>query len=150
MTGILEKEGGVPETAYDKEEMELIAAASQGDARKAILFCQMNCDDRIEGGFEEYLESETGNIARSVFRILQNGGDIDKAKSVIEILMLEYGLSGSEVLEELSRARKQEYNDPRVTVAIADADLMMRDAGNEYIQMDAFLSGIVKEVFSAE
>ncbi|KAF1078363.1 AAA family ATPase [Methanogenium sp. MK-MG] len=148
MTEILAKEE-VPKTAYEKEEMELIAAASRGDARKAILFCQMNCDDRIEGGFEEYLESETGNIARSVFRILRNG-DMEKAKSVIEILMLEYGLSGPEVLEELSRARKQEYNDPRVTVAIADADLMMRDAGNEYIQMDAFLSGIVKEIFSAE
>ena len=148
MTEILEREQ-VPETAYDRDEIELIAAAARGDARKAILFCQMNCDGRIEGGFEEYLESETGNIARSVFRILRNG-DIEKAKSVIEILMLEYGLSGAEVLDELSRARKQEYNDPRITVAIADADMMMRDAGNEFIQLDAFLSGIVKEVFSAE
>ena len=148
MKEILTKEQ-VPETAYDQDEIELIAAASRGDARKAILFCQMNCDKRIEGGFEEYLESETGNIARSVFRILING-DVGKAKSVIEILMLEYGLSGPEVLEELSRARKQEYNDPRITVALADTDMMMRDAGNEYIQMDAFLSRIVKEVFPAE
>lgn len=148
MTEILEKEQ-VPETAFDRDEIELIAAAARGDARKAILFSQMDCDTRIEGGFDEYLESETGNIARSIFRILRNG-DIEKAKSVIEIMMLEYGLSGPEVLEELSRARKQEYNDPRITVAIADADMMMRDAGNEYIQMDAFLSGIVKEVFSAE
>ncbi len=148
MTEILEKEE-VPETAFDRDEIELIAAAARGDARKAILFSQMDCDTRIEGGFDEYLESETGNIARSIFRILRNG-DIEKAKSVIEIMMLEYGLSGPEVLDELSRARKQEYNDPRITVAIADADMMMRDAGNEYIQMDAFLSGIVKNVFSAE
>jgi replication factor C small subunit len=148
MTEILEKEG-VAETAYDRDEIELIAAAARGDARKAILFAQMNGDERIEGGFEDYLESETGNIARSVFHILQNG-DFEKAKSVIEMLMLDYGLSGADVLEELSRARKREYNDPRITVAIADADIMMRDAGNEFIQMNAFLAGIIKEVFPAE
>ena len=148
MTEILQQEQ-VPDNAYDADETELIAAAARGDARKAILFCQMNCDERIEGGFDEYLESETANIARSVFRVLRTG-NIEKAKSVIEILMLEYGLSGPEVLEELSRARKQEYNDPRITIALADADLRMRDAGNEYIQMDALLSSIVKEVFLAE
>ena len=148
MKEILAKEG-ISDTVYDKDEIELIAAAARGDARKAILFAQMNCDDRIEGGFEDYLESETGNIARSIFRLLQNR-DFEKAKSVVEMLMLDYGLSGSDVLEELSRARKQEYNDPRITIAIANADIMMRDAGNEFIQMNAFLAGIIKEVFSAE
>jgi replication factor C small subunit len=60
--------------------------------------------------------------------------------------MIDYGLSGTEVLLEIRTVVQREYNHPALTVALADADYRLRHGNNEFIQIGAFASGL-QEVF---
>jgi replication factor C small subunit len=61
--------------------------------------------------------------------------------------MIDYGLSGNEVLFELRTILQREYNDPVLAIALADAEYRMRHANNEYIQVGA-LTAEIQEIFS--
>jgi replication factor C small subunit len=65
----------------------------------------------------------------------------------MESLMIEYGLSGSEVLYEARTIVQREYNHPALTIALADAEYRLTHSNNEYIQLGAFATGI-RDVFS--
>jgi replication factor C small subunit len=56
--------------------------------------------------------------------------------------MIDYGLSGSEVLAEIRTILKREYNHPALAIALADAEFRMKHANNEYVQLGAFTSGV--------
>jgi replication factor C small subunit len=61
--------------------------------------------------------------------------------------MIDYGLSGREVLFEVRTITRRDYNDPRLAIAIADADYRVGHCNSEYVQIDAFATGI-RDVFS--
>ena len=61
--------------------------------------------------------------------------------------MIDYGFSGREVLSEIRTIAQREYNHPLLALALADADACLGHANSEYIQIDAFATG-VKEIFS--
>jgi len=65
-----------------------------------------------------------------------------------ETLMIEYGLTSREVLHEFRTAVRREYNDPRLSIAIADTDYTLTHGNNEYLQLNAMLARIIAEVFS--
>jgi replication factor C small subunit len=60
---------------------------------------------------------------------------------------LNYGLSGSEVLEQIRIITRKEYNHPEIAIALADAELLMRHSNNEFVQIGAFTARVYK-VFS--
>jgi Replication factor C. len=91
--------------------------------------------------------SETATLASSCLQFLQ-AGDLAAAQKTIESLIIDYGLSGSEVLGELSRTVRKEYNDPRLFLAIADADSRLVQNGSDFIQINALLAQMLEEVFS--
>ncbi|MBT8507395.1 replication protein C [Methanomicrobiaceae archaeon CYW5] len=143
LTAIGRAESGIS-TTVDAGEIELIAASVRGDMRSAVMYLQMAMDPAITDTIETFSESETKNITKTLFAALRNG-DFDGAKKIGEILMLEYGLSGREVLGELRIVRKREFNHPALTRAIADADEKMGDAGNEFVQLNALFARIIAE-----
>ncbi|MBP2132235.1 replication factor C small subunit [Methanomicrobium sp. W14] len=143
---ILEKEGILPGTVTD-DEIELIAGISNGDCRKAITYLQVSIESGGDIDPTELSDSETSAISSSLFSSLQRK-DFKKSCETAEMLMIEYGLSGKEVIQELSNAAKREYNDKRIAIALSDADYMMCSAGNEFIQINALLSRIIAEVFN--
>lgn len=129
------------------EDLEFIAETARGDCRKAVTYFQLYCikDGKID--LAEISGSETEMVARSLFSELMEG-NFQKAKEKTEMLMIEYGLSGNEVITEISKVARREYNDTRIAIALGDADSRLCTAGNDFVQINAALAEIIAEVFN--
>ncbi len=90
--------------------------------------------------------SPTANVTASALDALKKG-DVRNAIRRLESLMIDYGLSGSEVFSEIRTITQREYNDPSLAIALADAEFRIRHGNNEFVQIGAFVSGI-REVFT--
>ncbi|MDP3563610.1 MAG: replication protein C, partial [Methanoregula sp.] len=86
------------------------------------------------------------NVSASAIRAVKEG-DTRGAVRRLESLMIDYGLSGCEVLEQIRTITRREYNHPALAIALADAELRMRHSNNEFVQIGAFVTSIHK-VFS--
>ncbi len=128
------------------DDLDLIVQASSGDMRRAILLLQAalqsgRCEDLLT-----HTSSENATITSQALIALREG-DVRGAVRRMESLMIENGLSGSEVLYEARTIVQREYNHPALAIALADAEYRMLHANNEYIQLGAFATGI-RDVFS--
>jgi replication factor C small subunit len=141
---IRERENSGEHSCSD-DDLDLIAQAARGDMRRAILLLQV----ALEGGRCQDLfavaQSETANVTNSAIDALKKG-DVRMAIRRLESLMIDYGLSASEVFSEVRTIIQREYNDPSLAIALADADIRTRHGNNEFVQIGAFVSGI-REVF---
>lgn len=137
---------GLTDEKISEEEIEFIAGSAKGDCRKAVMYLQLYYMKKGKLDLAEVSGSETAMIAQSLFSSLMEG-NFQKAKETAEMLMIEYGLSGRDVIEEISKVAKREYNDTRIAIALADADSRLCHAGNEFVQVNAALSRIIAEVF---
>jgi len=142
---IRERENFATHSCSD-DDLELITHASQGDMRRAILLLQAALETGRCQDLFAIAQSETANIAASAIEALKNG-DVHSAIRRLESLMIDYGLSGSEVFLEIRTVVRREYNDPSLAIALADAEYRIHHANNEFVQMGAFTSGI-REVFT--
>ena len=139
-------ETGIPEGTVSCDELSLLVTAAGGDIRKAIMFLQVRVVTGEAITPDLFGEGETRKIASAAFRAMQ-GKDITTAQRRLEGLMIEYGLSAQEVLDELMLIVRREYYHPAIISCIADADYIMTHAGNEYLQINAMAARIVGEVF---
>ncbi|MBO7388811.1 MAG: replication protein C, partial [Methanomicrobium sp.] len=147
LTEILEKEG-ITEDKVDSGTVELIAKVSKGDLRKAIMFLEAfvaNGDTDII----DLTNSEVSAIAYALFATMRKK-DLKKSCEIAEMIMLEYGLSGRELIAELKNTAKREYNDETLTVILSDTDFSLCTAQNEYLQINAMIARIITEVFDRE
>lgn len=143
---ILRKEG-LADDAVSEEDLEIIAEISKGDCRKAVTYLQVTVESQKRADPFELSGSETSDITSALFSSLKRN-DLKKSCEIAEMLMIEYGLSGKEVISELAKAAKREYNDERIAIALADSDHLLCSAGNEFIQVNALLARIIAEVFN--
>jgi replication factor C small subunit len=128
------------------DDTDLIVQAAGGDLRRAVLLLQAamqsgRCEDLLA-----HTASENATVASGALNTLREG-DVQGAIRRMESLMIDYGLSGSEVLSELRAIVRREYNHPALAIALADAEHRMMHANNEYIQIGAFAAG-TREIFS--
>jgi replication factor C small subunit len=130
-----------------QEEVEMIVHAAGGDLRRATMLLQILVESGKGAGTAEIATSETAQVALQALRAMR-AGDIAKAQRTCESLLIDYGLSGREILREIRRAVRQEYNDPRIVRILGDADHSMGLAGNEFVQVNAMIARVVREVFS--
>ena len=128
------------------DDLELIAQVAQGDMRRAILLLQVALEAGRCQDLFTIAQSETANVATSAIDALKKG-DVRNAIRRLESLMIDYGLSGSEVFSEIRTITQREYNDPSLAIALADAEFRIRHGNNEFVQIGAFVSGI-REVFT--
>ncbi|WP_292367762.1 AAA family ATPase [Methanoregula sp. UBA64] len=129
-----------------EDDLELIAAAAKGDLRRAILMLQVASETGSCSNLAALSQSETATVASSALRLIQSG-DVQSGIRQLESLMIDYGLSGREVLAEIREAAHRDYNHPALARALAAADARLGHANSEYIQIDAFATGI-REIFS--
>ena len=132
------------------DDLDLIVPAAQGDLRRAIIYLQLAVGSGEDADLAEVLaevsRSETGNVAASAFDALRTG-NFDAASRIAESLMIEYGLSAREVVHELRQVVRREYNHPVLAVALADADHRLCHNANDFVQVNALLARIAREVF---
>jgi replication factor C small subunit len=134
-----------PSRRISSEDLELIAKASRGDLRMATMLAQLVAESRTPTDIAEITESETRNVAASVLSSLRKG-ELAPATKCIESLLIDYGLSGAEVLADLRRVIQRDYNDPRLAILLAETDSAIARGGNEFIQLNALLATALSEV----
>jgi len=145
LTGIREKEAAGSLTCSD-DDVDLIVQAAGGDLRRAVLLLQAalqsgRCEDLLT-----YTSSENATVAANALNALRDG-DVRGAIRRMESLMIDNGLSASELLYEARTIIQREYNHPALAIALADAEYRLMHANNEYVQLGAFATGI-RDVFS--
>jgi len=132
--------------AIPADDLDLIVYAAGGDLRRAIIYLQLAVAAGEEFDLAEISRSETGNVAASAFDALRTG-NFDAASRIAESLMIEYGLSAREVVHELREVARREYNHPALAVALADADHRLCHNANDFVQVNALLARVAREVF---
>jgi replication factor C small subunit len=135
-----------PEYCCSDDEIDLIVQDSDGDLRRSIMLLQVAAESGEPFDLAKYRESETALVASAIYSAIA-ARDGASANRRIESLMIEYGLAAGEVLAELRKVLKREYNDPRIACALADTDYLIGHCNNEYIQLNAFAARIIDEVF---
>ncbi|WP_292395966.1 AAA family ATPase [Methanoculleus sp. UBA303] len=131
------------------DDLDLIVHAAQGDLRRGIMYLQLAVGSGKDLDLAEVSRSETGNVATSAFNALR-AGNFDAARRIVESLMIEYGLAAREVVHELRQVVRREYNHPALAIALADADHRLCHNANDFVQINALLARIAREVFSEE
>ena len=89
------------------DDLELIAQVAQGDMRRAILLLQVALEAGRCQDLFTIAQSETANVATSAIDALKKG-DVPNAIRRLESLMIDYGLSGSEVFSEIRTITQRE------------------------------------------
>ncbi|MCK8519612.1 AAA family ATPase [Methanoculleus sp. 7T] len=136
--------------ALPADDLDLIVHAAQGDLRRAIVYLQLAVELGDDFDLAEVSRSETGNVAASAFDAVR-AGNFDAARRIAESLMIEYGLSAREVVHELRQVVRREcYSHPVLAVALADADHRLCHNANDFVQVNALLARIAREVFGEE
>jgi len=143
---IREQEGAGSVPACTDDDIELIAAAAQGDMRRAILMLQAayltgSCNNLVT-----LSQSEIATIAASALGLIKSG-DTKGGIRQLESLMIDYGISGREVLFEIRGVLHRDYNHPALARALALTDARLGHANSEYIQIDA-LAQEIREILS--
>jgi replication factor C small subunit len=127
------------------DDLDLIVQAAAGDMRRAILLLQAAVESGKCQDLFAVAQSETANVAGAALLALKDG-DVRGAIRRFEALMIDYGLSGREVLAEIRLITQREYNHPVLSIALADAEYRMHHSNNEFVQTGAFATSI-REVF---
>jgi replication factor C small subunit len=140
---------GIPRAKITDDDLELVVKAAGGDLRKAIMLLQALAESGGRVDLARIAVSETATLASSCLQFLQKK-DLSSARKTIESLIIDYGLSGSEVLSELSRTIQKEYNDPRLVLHLAATDHALAQNGSDFIQLNAMLAQMLEEVLHEE
>lgn len=142
---VLARECG-DEHALEDDHLDLLTRAAGGDLRKAVTLLQVAMGSGGSADLLALSRTESGQVASAAFTAVA-AGDIPSAIRRIETLMIEYGLPAEDVLRELRTVIKREFNDPRLACAIGDTSYILGHCNNEYIQMNALLTRMAREVF---
>lgn len=147
LSAIRQKESSGPGMhSCNDDYLELIVQASRGNLRRAVMLLQVAMQSGKKGSLALITQSETGTVTGSAIAAVRRG-DLRAATRELESLMIDSGLSGSEVLAEVRALVHREYNDPHMAIVLADADTRLGHCNNEFIQIGSLLTDI-RDVFA--
>ncbi|MCQ1538971.1 AAA family ATPase [Methanocalculus taiwanensis] len=130
------KSGAIPD-----EDLELLAIAVRGDLRKAIMHLQVAVELGTPINPESIDDTEISRFGDAIVDAVRRG-DPGTARKTAESLMIEYGLSGRELIGVLHRSLRICCTNPEATILLAEADSNLGISGNEYLQINAFLASL--------
>ena len=129
---------------------DAIAYHSKGNLAKALLTMQIaslslqsgDCEITQQLIYETVLGETHGDVTGLLESAL--AGDIIAARKLIDKLLIEDGMSGSEILEQLHgvvvASNETDADIAKYVNKIAEADLRMLDASNARIQLEAMVA----------
>ena len=139
---IAEKEG----KDIDEKALDAIVFISSGDMRRAINILQMSAaiSDRID---ENTVYKATGLAKKEdVEEIIKKAieGDFIAARNMLQKLLVEFGLSGEDIIKQIHRVIYELPIEDRLKVELLDRtgeiEFRMVEGANERIQLDALLA----------
>ena len=133
---ILETEDAGP---IPDDELEMIAASTRGDVRRAITLLEIAVRSGVPIAFDAFEVTGAERAARAVLDALGEG-DTAEAQRIAEALLIDDGLSGREFLLELRKAARRTANDPALAIALAETDASLAQGAGEFIQVGSLLA----------
>ncbi len=129
--------------AVSDEDLDLLAFSVRGDLRKAIMTLQVGVEtgEMIDPG--DIDDTETLRVAEVILEAIRRG-DHTAAQKSAETLMIEYGLSGRDLLSRMRKVLGVCCTTPALSLLLAETDSLLGKAGNEYIQVNAFLARLAE------
>ncbi|MCL7410830.1 MAG: AAA family ATPase [Methanosarcinaceae archaeon] len=130
------------------DALDAIAYHSKGNLAKALLTMQIASMSSGNNEISQQLiyGAVLGEIPEDITRLFESAltGDIMAARKIIDKLLIEDGLSGSEILEQLHgivvTSNEKDTDIAKYVNNIAEADLRMLDASNDRIQLEAMVA----------
>jgi len=139
---IAEKE----ELNIDRDAKELLVEVADGDLRRVINLLQISGSTTDE--ITEEIVRQSANVAKpgDIEELLRTAlkGDFMGARRLLDDLLLEYGLSGEDIVKEI---HKNIYNIPidnrkkmEIVDRIGETEFRMVEGGNERLQLESLLA----------
>lgn len=137
--------------AFDKEGIETVLYISEGDLRKAINILQSTA---ASGKSIERVtvlrtvgHADPERIREMLHQALK--GDFNKARETLQYLILEYGLSGTDVTHQIYREIPSlslpDLQKLGITEYLAEVDFRISEGASSNIQLSSFLAKLVKD-----
>ena len=137
--------------AYDDEGINTVLYISEGDLRKAINILQSTAASGKSIERVTVLRT-VGHADPERIRDMLNQalkGDFNKARETLQHLILEYGLSGTDVTYQIYREIPSlslpDLQKLGITEYLAEVDFRISEGASSNIQLSSFLAKIVKE-----
>ncbi|MHA2357383.1 MAG: replication factor C small subunit [Candidatus Heimdallarchaeaceae archaeon] len=137
--------------AYDKEGIDTILYIAEGDLRKAINILQSTTASGKSIEKVTVLQTVGHADPERIREMLKHAlnGDFFKARDILQHLILEYGLSGTDVTYQIYREIPSlSLSDTKklgITEFLAEVDFRISEGASSNIQLSAFLAKLVKE-----
>ena len=144
---IVENEG----VDYDENGLEFVAGYANGNLRRAILAAQTTAETEGEitmstayetigtVGYDEEIESMLDDA---------EAGEFTDARSTLDDLLVDEGLDGSEVLEELLRVARKRYQGKdlaRIHRQVADIEFEMTEGASDRVHISHLLAELGRD-----
>ncbi|MCL4453296.1 replication factor C small subunit [Ferroplasma sp.] len=129
----------------DDDSLDAIYEISDGDMRKAINILQaVKLSGKVSAtGIYEI----SGEVNRDEFKNLINmaiEGNFNDARNYLDKMLIEYGLSGIDIIKGMHSSIRAEHIAPKqklaIIMALAEAEFRIVEGGTDSIQMDALLA----------
>lgn len=141
---IVEQEG----VDYDEDGLEYIAGYADGNLRAAILAAQTTSVEgdavTMEAAYEALSEVGLGEQVTAMLDAAESG-EFQDARSTLDDLLIDEGLSGEEVVEEVLRVARARYDDDRLAAVhrlAGDIDLNLVTGTSARIHLGHFLAAL--------
>ena len=132
----IEKQGDV---SLSDDDLLFLAKRVRGDLRRAIMCAEVMVTTDGTVTPDDLDRDEISLLCQAMFQAIMEH-DRDDAEERLLTLMAEHGLSAREVLKEFMQTIRSIYNHPDIVRRVAEADVMLTHASNEYVQMNALLA----------
>lgn len=117
VVAVLEDIVTAEDVSYDREGLEYIAGYADGDLRTAVLAAQTTATDAesitMETAYEALSEVGVGDRVASMLDDAEAGA-FPEARSTLDDLLIDEGLSGEEILDEILAVGRSRYSGERL------------------------------------
>jgi replication factor C small subunit len=148
IVGVLEGIADAEGVEYDADGLEYVAGYAGGDLRKAILGAQTTCEQEGEitmnAAYEALGEVGTDDLIEEMLDDAE-AGEFTDARKTLDDLLIEGGLGGQEVLQDVLSVAQSRYDDHRQAElyrAAGEVDMDLSKGTNDRLHVSHLLSRI--------
>jgi len=148
---VLEEIATSEDVDYEREGLEFVAGSADGDLREAILAAQTTAESRGEITMDAAFEAlEDVGLDDRIAAMLDaaEAGEFTDARGELDDLLVDEGLSGREVLEEVLAVGRKRYDGDRLAELhrlAGDVDLDLTEGTSDRIQVGNLLAELGPE-----
>ena len=139
------------QVAFDNEGIDTVLYISEGDLRKAINILQSTAASGKTIEKMTVLQTIGHADPERIQQMLKYAleGDFYKAREVLQLLILEFGLSGTDVTHQIYREIPSlellDFQKLKITEFLAEVDFRISEGASSNIQLSSFLAKLVEE-----